>query len=543
MHWEPAREPDRRARWAVVGALALVTVLFTGAFPPFANPNELSRIETVYAIVEQGTFRIDGALQALGDHEDKAASGGHFYSNKAPGLAFASVPVYRLLRFVFPVPRKPAGGALLFLLRLLTVGVATTLAVARLLRRLPPRMAPLLAAALAFGTPLLYYGRSLLSHAWSAALLFLAWDLLLVAEERAERQRVGLLVTLAGLLSGWALISEYTVLPITAFFVLRAGARGSRGRMLLAAAGAAVPVALLMGYQAACFGSPLTPSYAKEAFPAYAELASRPLFGFGLPSPRVFLDYLVHPARGILVFSPFLAWAAAGFVRWWKSREDRADFIYAFGSTVTFFVLMSAYPTWHGGWSLGSRYLVPVFFLLVLAATRALESPLSRGLFTAAAVFSVANHLVLTLTWPHFPTNVPWPAGTASRWFLERGWVAPSLLPDSPAGKVAACLIAAIAVAAAMALAISAAGLMIPRRLGAAGLGLVPLALLLARPPELTYGGRLWRAAVFGKYSGLDPSRDEIRRVAATATTPSEKQRAEDAWRLFGPEELGRPRD
>ena len=89
MRWEPSREPERRARWAVTGGLALLTVLFTGAFPPFANPNELSRLETVYAIVEQGTFRIDGALQVLGDHEDKAVSGGHFYSNKAPGLAFA----------------------------------------------------------------------------------------------------------------------------------------------------------------------------------------------------------------------------------------------------------------------------------------------------------------------------------------------------------------------------------------------------------------------------------------------------------------------
>jgi hypothetical protein len=60
--------------------------------------------------------------------------------------------------------------------------------------------------------------------------------------------------------------------------------------------------------------------------------------------------------------------------------------------------------------------------------------------------------------------------------------------------------------------------------------------ILLARPPALTYGGRLWRAAVFGKYSGLDPAREEIRRVAATALTPSERQRAEEAWRLFGPQ-------
>ena len=132
MRWESSREPERRACWAVAGGLALLTVLFTGAFPPFVNPNELSRLETVYAIVEQGTFRIDGALQALGDHEDKAVSGGHFYSNKAPGLALAGIPVYRILRLVLPAP--DGGAAPIFsVVRFFTVSAVTLLALAMML--------------------------------------------------------------------------------------------------------------------------------------------------------------------------------------------------------------------------------------------------------------------------------------------------------------------------------------------------------------------------------------------------------------------------
>ena len=536
MRLEGTRDPGRRASRAVVVGFALLTIFFTGAFPPFANPNELSRFETVYAIVEEGTFQIDGALKVLGDHEDKAVSGGHFYSNKAPGLALAAAPVYRLLRVVLPPPRGTAVEPLFFLLHVLTVGFVCAAAVARLPRRLPQHVAPLVAAAVAFGTPLSYYARSFLSHAWSAALLFLAWDALRVAQHRTAHRRVGWLVFAGGLLAGWAWISEYTVLPIAAFLVLRAGAGRAWKRLALAAAGAAVPVALLLWYQAVCFGSPFTPSYAREAFPAYAELARRPFFGFGWPSPRVFFDYLVHPARGLLVFSPFLAWAAAGFVKWWRSREDRPDCAFALAATATFLALMSGYPNWHGGWSLGSRYLVPVLFPMALAAARALETPLSRGLFAAAAVFSVGNHCVLTLTWPHFPTNVPWPAGTASIWFLQRGWVAPNLGPGALAGKVLAVLLGCGVVAGAVTLAVRAGGPYAPRPLAAAALGLTPLVLLLVHPPELTYGARLWRAAIFGKFSGLDPTRQEIRRVAATAVTPSEKQRAEDAWRLFGPE-------
>jgi hypothetical protein len=531
----PTNDPDRRVRRAAVASFAFLTVFFTGAFPPFANPNELSRFEAVYAMGEQGTFAIDGAIARFGDHEDKAASGGHVYSNKAPGLAFAAVPVYRLLRLLLPPPASGTAGPLFVLLHLATVGLVSVVAVARLSRRLPPPATPVV-AALALGTPLLYYSRTFLSHAWSAALLFLAWDALRVAEQRTSHRRVGPFVFLCGLLAGWATISEYTVAPFAALLVLRAGAGRKFRRVPLAAAGAAVPVALLAAYQAMCFGSPFTPSYAKEAFPAYAELARQPLFGLTWPQPALLLDYLFHPARGILVFSPFLAWAAAGFFKWWRSREDRPDCLFALASTVVFFLLMSGYPNWHGGWSLGSRYLLPSYFFLALAAGRALTGPLSRRLFGAAAAFSVASHCVLTLTWPHFPTNMPWPVATGSAWFLSRGWIAQTLLPSTVAGRAVAAAVAVAAAAVGLLPALKESGPGPHRGLAWAALGLAPLAVLLARPPELTFGGRLWRAAVFGKFSGLDPSREELRRVIAAASTPSEKRRAEDAWRLFGPD-------
>ncbi|HKD10567.1 MAG TPA: hypothetical protein VKE50_00755, partial [Thermoanaerobaculia bacterium] len=72
------------------------------------------------------------------------------------------------------------------------------------------------------------------------------------------------------------------------------------------------------------------------------------------------------------------------------------------------------------------------------------------------------------------------------------------------------------------------------RWLVAFGAGLALLTATLVRPPEISYGGRLWRAAVFGRFSGRDPERVELRRVMAEASTPSEKKRAADAWRLFG---------
>ena len=428
-----------RARASVVGAFAVLCAYFTGFFPPFSNPNELSRLQTVVAFVESGTFAIDGELAALGDHEDKASSGGHFYSNKAPGLAFAAIPVYRLLRFFLPRPDSPTA-PIFVLLRLLTVSLICVVALARFGRRLALRpewvsVAPLVTFGVGFGTPFLYYARSFFGHAWAASLLFLAWDALSGDGATAAARRSVLAAGLAGILAGWAAISEYTVAPAALALAARAAARspgGNRaGRLLAFVAGAAIPLGLLLAYQAVCFGSPFVPSYAREAYPAYAELAHRRFLGFGPPSARVALDYLFHPARGILLFSPFFLWAGPGFARWLRSKRDRIHGIFVLGTAAVSFLLLTGYPNWYGGWSLGSRYLLPLVFLVAAALPFALGSALSRGLFAAAVAFAAGWHSLAALSWPNFPLDLSFPAANGSAWFLARGWVAPSAGGDS----------------------------------------------------------------------------------------------------------------
>lgn len=532
----------RAACALVVGAFAFTCAWFTGFYPPFSNPNELSRFEAVVAFVETGSFAIDSQLAVLGDHEDKAAAGGRLYSNKAPGLAFAAIPVYRLLRFVFPAPDS-ADAPIFALLRLFTVSLVCVLALSRFAKRLLRRrdwepVAPLLTFAVAFGTPYLYYARSFFGHAWTAALLFLAWDGLAGGEaEGAGRRRRADVVS--GLLAGWALISEYTVAPVVVVLALRAttAARGRAaiGRFLLFAAGAAVPVALLLIYQAVCFGSPFLPSYAREAFPEYAELARRRFFGFELPSAKVAFFYLFHPARGILLYSPFFLWAGVGFARWCRDRRQRVEGLLALAAAVGTFVLLAAYPNWHGGWALGSRYLLPLLLLTALALPWALATPLSRGLFLAATVFSAATHVLMTFSFPHFPVDVHWPPATASAWFLERGWVAPNLGTLLGAGAVTSLLLPAAAAVAALVVSILVAKPLLPSASIAALLGLLPLAILIAVAPHPSYGARLWRSAVYGAYSGRDPGREELRRVVLEAKTAPERRQALGIWRMYGP--------
>ena len=379
---------SRRATVLVLGVFAFLVVYYRGVFSPWANPNELSRFEQVIAMAEWNTFSIDRAIAALGDHEDKSVANGRFYSNKAPGLAFAAYPVYRLLRVVFPMPDFGTANTIFWLMRLLTVSLVCLLALWRFAKRVdeipaPAWVAPLLLLAVATGTTFLFYARSFFSHAWTGSLLFLAWDLIRVSESAGER-RPRLSAAGAGLLASLAAISEYTVAPLVVLLGLRMLAGRSLPRIVAFGVGGPRPARGSARVQRRLLRLALHALLgARSRSQLRATRRSREQFGFRSPSPRFAAFYLFHPARGVLLFSPFLLWAIPGAVRWWKSRERRADWWFFVGGTVLLLVVMSGYPNWHGGWALGSRYLIPARLSGgdargVRAAVRPLAGALSR---------------------------------------------------------------------------------------------------------------------------------------------------------------------
>jgi len=178
---------------------------------------------------------------------------------------------------------------------------------------------------------------------------------------------------------------------------------------------------------------------------------------------------------------------------------------------------------------------VPALLLAALAVGRGLDTPLSRGLFFATALYAVASHALLTATFAHLSRASDWPVATTSAWFLARGWTAHTLASAAGVGGVASLLPPTLLSLLAVLLVARAAHPMRPAAPVAALLGLAPLVLLLARPPALGFHGRLWRASVFGRFSGLDPERRELREAALTARTEAERRHAMETWRDYGP--------
>ena len=81
---------DSSASHIRLRALLLFAVIFFSYayFYEGAGWNQNSRLDMVRAIVEQGTLRIDAFHQ---NTADKAFANGHYYSDKAPGLALLAV--------------------------------------------------------------------------------------------------------------------------------------------------------------------------------------------------------------------------------------------------------------------------------------------------------------------------------------------------------------------------------------------------------------------------------------------------------------------
>lgn len=490
--------PGARARRATVAIFTMTFLYFTGFFPPSNNPNELSRIQSVVAFVDDGTPSIDRMLRKYGEHEDVSVYGGRSYSNKAPGLVFAALPVFRALR-VFAGEPATGYAPLFAVLRLLTVSLVSLIALAKFARRLagdPFRdERGLVTLAVALGTPFLFFARSFFSHAWTAGLLFLSWETGKTAEEEGSGR--SLPMAAAGLLAGWALISEYTAAPIVLLLAVRVWLGGRFRSVVAFCLGLLPPLALLLAYNRACFGSPWSLSSAHEALPLYASSASHGLFGVGPPSARVIFEYLFSPSRGTILFSPFWLWALPGFVLWWKSRIARRDCAFAAAAAVLHVVILSGYPHWEGGYSLGSRYLIPALFFAALAIPFAIRAAWSRWLFTAAVAFSVAHFLLLTCSYPYIPPSVSWPAANVAWWSLVHYWAAPNIGRWIGLSPIWSLVPPALAVALALGLAtVSRTGR--PRARAAAILaGIGALALTIAFAPGISTSLAGWRAWLF----------------------------------------------
>jgi len=225
-------------------------VLFVVLFVSFAyfyqagGWNQNSRFDLVRAITNEGTLSIDPFRHSTGDI---AFHDGHYYSDKAPGLALTAVPLIAAVR---PIYRAFGGDAetyeglalLSFLATVVTAGLFTALAgvcVFTLCLELGASYGGALFAALTFtiASPIWTLATIFIGHAFAAALLVFAFAAAMrigadVASSssyvasgfsRTSPSRDMRLGAIVGLSAGWATVSEFpAVVPAIILALLAA---------------------------------------------------------------------------------------------------------------------------------------------------------------------------------------------------------------------------------------------------------------------------------------------------------------------------------
>jgi len=86
------------------------------------------------------------------------------------------------------------------------------------------------------------------------------------------------------------------------------------------------------------------------------------------PNLKALYYMTIHPALGILWQSPVLFLAILGAFFILRSRQYRAEGILSIWIIFSYFVVLSGYYMWWGGYALSSRFIIPAlpFFCLLL---------------------------------------------------------------------------------------------------------------------------------------------------------------------------------
>jgi hypothetical protein len=359
------------------------SLLCFGYFAPHNDAGQNARTDMAVAIVDHRAFTID----AYGTNTtDKIQFRGHYYSNKAPGLSIAAVPVYLLykgfsalhggsltdsvddpqLRYLESFCLSTIPATLLLLLFFWFLGYYSPSLVNRVV----------LTLFLGLGTIMFPYSENFYAHVSTAGLLFAGFVLIYLvgSVNSARRVQARWLVDnpenaafLAGLAVGTAVLLEYPSAVIAILIATYALSRLPWKSLLHFIVGVLPPLALLSAYNYAVFGSAF--ALGPPGAPQQVEGAA----GFTWPPAlEATWGMSFSPDRGMFFLSPFLLLAFPGFLLW-KRRHD-SEWRLFLSIPLVYFLVIAMYSSWRGGWAVGPRYLIPMLPFLTLPAIFTLDA-------------------------------------------------------------------------------------------------------------------------------------------------------------------------
>jgi hypothetical protein len=436
---------QRRDKWIAITLCVLLLLCYTYVFPRWADPNQNSRLDMVVAVVDDGTFWIDDYVENTVDY---AKVGEHYYSDKAPGVAFVGIPVYVVVKGFLGLPimdgllgrladneafkatlRVGGTGLLEQKVRLAIAQVALTLVASALptaimgalmyclLVRFTARPWPRILVVLGYGalTPAFAYAGAFYGHQLSAVCLFAAFYLVFMGAQSLSPWSL----LAVGFLLGYSIFTEYPSVLVAGILFLYIFYRIADKRRIgwVVLAGALV-VAGWMAYNTVVFGSPLELGYSHSEL--WVEQHHTGLMSLTWPHWEAIWGITFSPFRGLFVLSPLLLLAVPGFVLWYRSGEYRPEWWVALASVLATSLFNSSSIMWWGGYAIGPRYLLPMLPFMALPMVFVFREWGNRTWM--GALTAVLSAWSLIATWGLTLAEQAFPSDTLRNPLLEHAW-------------------------------------------------------------------------------------------------------------------------
>jgi hypothetical protein len=408
------RFPGLKRGWLL--AIAIAYLYLFPYFPRIQSANELPRVYLVKAIADEHRFEIDSGVTRWGPTVDVSPSHGHQYSNKAPGSSMLAAPAYFAVR---AVAGEPSLTVSVWLCRIVA-GIVPMLLFLSLLWGFLERFAPdpnvrrLVLVAYALGSLAMTYSILFYSHQLGAICVASAW---ILAIDAADRKRGLGSLAAAGALAGASALVDYQAIfaavPVAIHILWKL--RGWTNRdvlraLLVAFLGAAIPIAILFAYHAACFGSPFRTGYdASETFSVYHQQG---FLGITALRWEAFWGSFFRRDNGLFFLAPWFLLALPGFYFAARKTEQRSYVHVGVWVLVIYALFITSINFWRGGWGVGPRYITAMLpFLLPFIASllQQIDRKLVRGALAGTIVVGVVVYALSSATFPYWPDSMQHP--------------------------------------------------------------------------------------------------------------------------------------
>jgi hypothetical protein len=397
-------------------------------FPKYSNGGSNSRIDLVFAVVDQGVLNIDAYHTNTGD---KAFFEGHYYTDKSPGPSLVAIPFYALYKGIIAFPPlqqlleepptntnertpifTPAQTSGIRFFTFLSVALPSALSgVVFFLfaSRFTPKSAHAFFLSLIYGlaTLIFTYSNILFQHALATFSIFVGFYFLWrVLYENASHK----LLWLVGALFGLAVMTDYPVVILLGLIGLWAMIEmPNRWALCRVVVGALPFILILAAYHYAIFHTPLPVSYNYSIWGSTVH--NQGLLGFVPPTLQSLYGVTFSSFRGLFWISPILLLAFPGLCFMWKGRRGQRSTVLLLTVCIIAYIIANAsYLVWWGGWSVGTRFIVPLIpFLclpIIFVFNRWLDKPIGCILIAALTVASLLNVWIQSLAGSDFPPDI-----------------------------------------------------------------------------------------------------------------------------------------